>query len=94
MKYGPAATHGIEVHNTQPGEVRLLNKNKTKTNQVFFSSDQGKWIEVEEGFPRAPALFHVCGMITFSFKCALEMELTYLQSIQFLTKIYSVEPTQ
>ena len=89
MKYGPAATHGIEVHNTQPGEVRLSNKNKTKTNQVFFSSDQGKWIEVEEGFSRAPALFHVCGMITFSFKCALEIKL--------ICKVYSsylVEPTQ
>ena len=89
MKYGPAATHGIEVHNTQPGEVKILNnamENKTKTNQVFFSSDQGKRFEVEEGFPRAPALFHVCGMITFSFKCALEIKLTYLQSID---KVYS-----
>ena len=61
MKYGPAATHGIEVHNTQPGEVRILNNGeKNKENQVFFSSDQGKRLEVEKSFPRAPALFHVC----------------------------------
>ena len=32
MKYGPAATHGIEVHNTQPGEVKILNNGKQNKN--------------------------------------------------------------
>ena len=38
MKYGPAATHGIEVHNTQPIEVRIPVKAKmTKMFLEFFT---------------------------------------------------------
>ena len=90
MKYGPAASHGVEVHNTQPYEVSTT---KQSSSQYFLSayelllmlfhehtedsvcygdtmmcryvenyssSDQGEWVEVEEGFFGAPALLHLC----------------------------------
>ena len=37
MKYGPAASHGVEVHNTQPYEVSKTHKGKIVILSATFS---------------------------------------------------------
>ena len=37
MKYGPAASHGVEVHNTQPYEVSKTHKGKIFILSATFS---------------------------------------------------------